>query len=280
MWSILATHHGAHSAGPDCKSFLNHGRMKKADVMLTHSFCWFDGLSAEAERVLWRAGFMNWRQLVAADPPFSNRKCSRLRSRIPEMEAALEGGLVDYFLQRLPVGYRLRAWPAFAQDTAFLDIETTGLDSSAEITVIGLYYQGRWTQFVQGVDLHRLLVLWNHIRLLISFNGQRFDIPMIRQRFGIEYAPPHIDLMQEAKVFGYAGGLKNVEKQMGIRRSNETITGNNAAELWTDRNNAESLQRLLDYNRDDVLNLRRIARIILQRSLDGHGVEVPSLADL
>lgn len=248
--------------------------------MLLNSFCCFDGISSDAERMLWRNGFVNWRQLTVADPPLSKQKCKHLRDQIPEMEAALEGRLVDYFLQRLPVGYRLRLWPWFAEQTAFLDLESTGLNISSEITVVGFYFHGKLTQLIKMRDLHRLLASWGQIQLLITFNGERFDIPMLKRHFKLTYVPPHIDLLEEAKVYGYAGGLKKVEQQIGIPRSSKGIDGSTACELWVERNRHGCLQRLLAYNREDVLNLRRMARVILQRSLEGIGLQTPALTDL
>ncbi len=248
--------------------------------MLLNSFCCFDGISPDAERMLWRNGFINWRQLAVVAPPLSSRKCQHLREQIPEMEAALEGRLVDYFLQRLPIGYRLRLWPFFAEQTAFLDLESTGLDLASEVTVVGLHFQGKLTQMIKERDLDRLLDSWGQIKLLITFNGERFDIPLLKRRFGLEFVPSHIDLWKEAKVHGYAGGLKQIEQQMGISRLSKGIDGRTACELWVNRNRDGCLQRLLEYNRDDVLNLRRMARIILQRSLEGLTLQVPALTDL
>lgn len=251
--------------------------------MLTRSFCCFDGISPEAERMLWRAGFLDWRHLAAARPPLSTRKIERMARQLKELEAARAGELVDYFIQHLPVGYRLRAWPDFARDTAFLDIETNGLESSADITMIGLFFQGQWLQFVQGCDLHEFLAVWRRIGLLITFNGQRFDVPMLCRRFGLKHSPPHIDLMHEAKTFGYAGGLKQVERLMGIVRSNPDIDGMMAVHLWqnyVDQENFSSLHALMDYNRDDVMNLRKLAHVILKRSYERYAIGLPDLADL
>ena len=84
-------------------------------------------------------------------------------------------------------------------------------------------------------------------RLLVSFNGARFDFPFIKSEFPeIEFKQLHIDLMYPLRRIGYSGGLKNIEKLLGISRSDDTEgmtglmpsgSGNNMKEeirkLWT-----------------------------------------------
>ncbi len=54
------------------------------------------------------------------------------------------------------------------------------------------------------------------------------------------------------------GGLKKVEKHLGITRDSLGIDGWEAMRLWERYNKNDDLQALktlLDYNRDDVINL-------------------------
>jgi uncharacterized protein YprB with RNaseH-like and TPR domain len=54
------------------------------------------------------------------------------------------------------------------------------------------------------------------------------------------------------------GGLKAVEKQLGITRKSDGMDGNDAIALWEDyitNNNKQALKILLEYNREDVQNL-------------------------
>ena len=57
---------------------------------------------------------------------------------------------------------------------------------------------------------------------------------------------------------GLRGGLKAVEKYPGIRRTTPGMNGRDALYLW-DRyekcGDHQALQMLLDYNREDVINL-------------------------
>ncbi len=59
------------------------------------------------------------------------------------------------------------------------------------------------------------------------------------------------------------GGLKGVERQLGIKRQLTDVDGYMAVQLWWDyinNNNQESLQTLLAYNEEDVVNLRVLRR--------------------
>ncbi len=54
------------------------------------------------------------------------------------------------------------------------------------------------------------------------------------------------------------GGLKAVERKLGIRRSLPDLNGRDAMRLWAaymERDEEEALVMLLQYNREDVENL-------------------------
>lgn len=242
--------------------------------MLTRSLCCFRGVSVSAERKLWRAGCLTWDYLPQAGRVLSPRKAADLAAQMPELRAALEGRVADYFLKRLPTGHRLRVWPGFADGVAFLDVETTGLGSRDELTLIGLWQAGRMLSFVRGRNLCEFLGIWRSIDVLITFNGTRFDLPMLARTFDLTCLPPHIDLMHEARVYGYTGGLKSIERSLGIRRlANEEGDGEMAVRLWrshADEGNNSSLMRLLQYNARDVRSLVALSRKILRLSFDGY----------
>jgi len=61
------------------------------------------------------------------------------------------------------------------------------------------------------------------------------------------------------------GGLKVVETKLGIERKLKNVDGYMAVQLWWDyvnNNNQESLKILLDYNREDVVNLRVLRKML------------------
>ena len=142
---------------------------------------------------------------------------------------------------------------------AYLDIETS-FDGS--ITVVGLHAEDRGMLQLVGGKISDL-ALWRAlegVKTICTYNGSRFDLPVIRGRLGLDLPKEFRshDLMYDCWRHGLFGGLKRVEKQLGISRRSKGIDGFDAMRLWSRYENGgdvEALEVLLIYNRDDVLNL-------------------------
>ena len=158
---------------------------------------------------------------------------------------------------------------------AFIDIETTGLSSwENEITVIGFYIcSGMETRSVQliGRDITRTEVLatLEGVDTIYTYNGARFDLPFIYQHLGINLAElyDHCDLMFQCWRNNLRGGLKGVEKQLGISRESEGVDGREAIRLWNRylySADLEALETLLRYNLEDVVNLKTLKEILAE----------------
>lgn len=142
---------------------------------------------------------------------------------------------------------------------AYLDIETTFANT---ISVIGIYRPDIGTiQLVGGgvrdVALYDAL---DGVETIVTFNGTCFDLPMIRKRLLVDLKREyeHCDLMYVCRRRGLRGGLKRVEEILGIGRASAGLSGWDAPRLWNRYErlgDASALQTLLDYNRDDVVNL-------------------------
>ena len=152
---------------------------------------------------------------------------------------------------------------------AYLDIETTGLSSrDSQITVIGLYLVNsggaRLVQLVgQQVEAGNLLEELAGVRALYTYNGSRFDLPFINAVLGINLAGlcAHHDLMYDCWQRHLRGGFKAVERQLGIGRQLQGITGWDAVVLWRrycNRGDQNALAMLLQYNKEDVVNLKAL----------------------
>jgi uncharacterized protein len=152
---------------------------------------------------------------------------------------------------------------------AYLDIETTGLSFQyADITVVGIYLvNGRDSRLVQlvGSDARadRLLEAIDGVRTIYTYNGRRFDLPFIHDSLGIdlEALAEHHDLMYDCWRYNLKGGFKSVEQQLGIPRQLKGITGWDAVLLWwryRDYGDQNALATLLQYNKEDVINLRAL----------------------
>lgn len=162
---------------------------------------------------------------------------------------------------------------------AYLDIETTGLSQDFhEITVIGLYLVGesseKFLQFVgEEICAEALHESLRDVKSLYTYNGSRFDLPFIRNRLGVDLRQlcTHRDLMYDCWRNNLFGGLKRVERQLGIERKLPDVSGYDAVRLWwryVNDSDAAALATLIRYNREDVMNLK-ILKDILLLHLDG-----------
>ena len=152
---------------------------------------------------------------------------------------------------------------------AYLDIETTGLSCEcAGITVIGMYLvNGTADRMVQlvGMDVtsDNLLESLEGVERIYTYNGSRFDLPFIHGALGTDLATlfDHHDLMFDCWRRNLYGGFKAVEQQLGIPRQLQGISGWDAVRLWwryLDGGDLDALATLLEYNREDVMNLKAL----------------------
>jgi uncharacterized protein YprB with RNaseH-like and TPR domain len=171
-------------------------------------------------------------------------------------------GDIRFFSDRLSSGDMWRIYDAFKQKVVYLDIETSGgYLGMDEITVIGIYDGLRVQSFVNGTNLDEFEIAIAQYDLVITFNGTTFDLPFIRRWFpNICLPPAHIDLCFLLRRLGYRGGLKKIEKDIGLSREPEIdgINGYDAVLLWKayQWGDPGALDRLLQYNTADIVNLK------------------------
>lgn len=157
---------------------------------------------------------------------------------------------------------------------AFLDIETTGLSPTySEITVVGINLchgvDSRFTQLIgEEVTADSILEALDGVNVLYTYNGSRFDLPFIHNRLGINLARlfMHHDLMYACWKNNLMGGLKCVERQLGIPRRLKGINGHQAIWLWWKYINdydEQALATLFEYNKEDVINLTTLKEKLL-----------------
>lgn len=153
--------------------------------------------------------------------------------------------------------------------SAYLDIETTGLSpAAAELTVIGVCVEspGGSCEVIQlwGPDISpgRIAGMMEKVSTVYTYNGSRFDLRFIKEKLDIEISSMcrHEDLMHGCWRRNLFGGLKSVERQLGIPRKLADIDGEGAVRLWYDymAGNDSALETLLEYNREDILNLIKL----------------------
>ena len=234
--------------------------------MLRQTFVHVPGVGYRTEERLWQLGLSSWDDIgterVSALPPHLR---ATLEEEIGRSEEALRLGRYRYFTRRLPTREHWRAWPEFRSRVAYLDIETTGLDIGRDaVTVVGVYDGRRKRSFIKGVNLEELAGALDEAQLLVTFNGMRFDVPFLRRAFPrLRLDQLHLDLMNPLHRLGYWGGLKKIERRLGIERSDETagMSGFDAVRLWGEyeAGNDDALETLVAYNLEDVVNLEPLA---------------------
>ena len=160
---------------------------------------------------------------------------------------------------------------------AYLDIETTGLfPGYSQITVVGIYitggYEERLIQLVgDKINGDSILEALEGSSNLYTYNGSRFDLPFINSCHGVDLISlfNHCDLMFHCWRNNLYGGLKKVETCLGIERRLKDVDGYLAVKLWwqyVNNYDQTALQTLLDYNKEDVVNLKILKDKLLRKS--------------
>jgi uncharacterized protein len=236
--------------------------------MLTRSFIHLQGVGKTTETRLWQRGASDWDAFLRMrdELGMARGKVDYWGECIEECRERLAGEDSCYFARALAPRDQWRAYPEFRHRILYLDIETTGSGTEDEVTVVGVYDGRELRQYVRGVNLHRFPDEMEECRLLVTFFGSGFDLPVLRRAFPeTRFDVLHIDLCHSLKRLGYSGGLKRVETELGIARSEQTagLSGWDAVRLWEEyrRGSGRSLARLLAYNEEDVVNLERLMQI-------------------
>lgn len=188
-----------------------------------------------------------------------------------------EQGRTEYFSRLLPSGQHWRMYDRLKDDTAYLDIETDGLGPGTVMTMVSVHKGGRTTTLTRGIDLDadRLRLALDGSKMLVTFNGSSFDLPMIEKEFPFVLPKvPHYDLRHACPKVGLRGGLKQVEVLLGYRRPQEVeyVTGEEAVylwHLWERKGSDNALKLLMRYNQEDTKNLEPLAQVVYSRLAEG-----------
>lgn len=244
-----------------------------AEPLLRRTFCQLPGIGLETERRLWSEGILDWQDLLdnLAAAPIGSADRDIVEPALEGLlEAHSEGkwGLMQTYLKQQ---FAWRAFSELESRTMYLDIETDGGNRGTDITVIGLYDGSEFRALVKGIDIDDFLFSLEHTAMLVTFFGDGFDIPMLKKRF-----PPslfdkvHLDLCPTLRTLGYKGGLKKIEIALGLERGENTngLSGYDAVKLWSRyvrTHDDDALNVLIEYNREDVVNLQHLARFAVER---------------
>jgi len=209
--------------------------------MIMNSFLFLQGIGRRGESKLWNKGIRNWDDFLRAKSiaGISSARKAYYDRKIIEARKNLFSLNSSYFYDKLPASEQWRLYEFFKEDAVFLDIETTGLSDNAQVTVVGLF---------DGIDTKTMIrninfdegILKNEIlkyKLVVTFNGASFDIPFLSKRYqNLVPRIPHFDLRFACSRIGLKGGLKTIERKLGIERQNNIVRelrGGDAIELMS-----------------------------------------------
>ena len=237
--------------------------------MLRHTFIHLPGVGASTECSLWQQGVLTWADaldLSACPTGFGAGRWDSSCRLLEESLRSLERGDYRHFARALPSCEQWRAWPDFQRRTVYLDIETTGCHGMDRVTVAGLYDGARTMSFIAGDNLDELPEALEQYAMIVTFNGASFDLPFLMRRFpDLEFDHLHLDLMHALRRLGCSGGLKSIERQVGIGRDDDLagLSGWDAVRLWREycAGRQESLDTLVRYNAADIENLEQLAQL-------------------
>ena len=240
--------------------------------MIRNTFMHLPGIGAKTEQRLWAAGAEDWDALLhqpAVNLPAAKR--DRLATMLAESVRQVEGCNPSFFSERLPAGEQWRLFDEFRETTAYLDIETTGLEADCAISTIAVFDGRRAVTYVHGQNLQDFMADIHRYRLLVTYNGKCFDVPVIERHFGQRLDMAHIDLRYVLASMGIKGGLKRCESQLDVPRDGlEEIDGLFAVVLWKAylRNRDPlALETLRAYNLQDAINLEALMVAAFNRKL-------------
>jgi len=180
-----------------------------------------------------------------------------------------------------------------AADFLFMDLETTGLSLGAGTYVflvgLGYFREGRYhvhQVFLRDFDeepaaLYHTRKLMEPFRTLVTFNGKRFDIPLLEGRFTMCSQQANFrdmtswDLYYPARRLWYDRlencRLATIERErLGVAREGLDIPGDEIPRLYFDYihgGDARNLDRVVYHNTMDVLTLTTLA-VHIDRSLE------------
>ncbi len=237
--------------------------------MLEHTFVHLPGVGCGTEAALWRRGVTSWPEFLSERriPRISDERKARMDANLLEGCDRLRDSDSLYFRSKLSEKHMWRLLRDFKSRTIYLDIETTGLSLRSPVTIVGIHAGNRTHTLVKGrnLDGRSLEAILSAASLLVTFNGKGFDMPVLRAQFpGWVPDVPHIDLRHVLARLGHRGGLKAIERSVGILRDRrvEMMTGADAVYLWRiweRQGKSNALDLLIEYNAADCENLRTLA---------------------
>lgn len=231
-------------------------------------------VSSGAEARIWDKGLFTWDAYGAsATDIFSTARHEALLEGIEKSHRTLKRRSAAYFIRNLQGLQKARVVGDFLSELLCLDIETDGLGPAANITTAATYNGKDTHLYIQGVNMDELTRDLRRAKVIITFNGTRFDLPHLSRVYGWRGHYRHLDLLPVLKALGYRGSLAKIELARKIVRPlGLAKTGAEAVSLWKEwlAGDVRALRALLAYNAADAIGLLTLAVWAWLRSWDGY----------
>lgn len=240
--------------------------------MIRRTFSIAPTIGKKKEMRIWEFGIRNWEDFLEAEevcsvPEYRRGDCNKAISDAIELLDERDSIGLN---KMLPKSEEWRLFGEFGDSAAYLDIETDGLYRDSLVTAVTVHTKNDTVTLVHGRGLtsDRLTDVLKDASMLVTFNGSCFDIPVLKNSFpDLDFNLPHLDLRFASRKVGFRGGLKQLETDLKIRRTDniEGVDGFEAVRLWKrwDRyGDQDALEKLVEYNRADTINLEEITQII------------------
>ncbi len=252
--------------------------------MIRQTFSLLNGIGEKLERHIWRKGILSWEDFCNCSEieGISHERKTIYDNQLLQASMELSFGNAEYFARIMKRREHWRLFDEFKNEAVCLDIETNGFQAGrgGYVTVVGMYDGKDWKSLVRGENLttQNLNMALSGYKYLITFSGAIFDVPFLLRSFpGLRFDIPHFDLCFAARRLGINGGLKKLEVLFGINRD-ESVKGMNgydAVRLWDQARygSREAMELLLAYNKEDTMNLLKIAEILYERLRLSTGIE-------
>jgi uncharacterized protein YprB with RNaseH-like and TPR domain len=252
--------------------------------MIENTFMMLNGVGEKLERRLWRSGVLTWSDFMNSEAVnfVSPGRKRQLDAELTRAGKNLKLENSAYFGRALGRRDHWRLFNRFREGAVYLDIETNGLPAGhgGYVTMVGIYDSAGFRALVRGRDLevNNLMRELGGCKCMVTFFGSSFDIPFLEKTMpGFSMDAPHCDLCFSARRLGMTGGLKAIERRMGIIRDAETegMDGYAAVLLWKRvlGGSREAMDLLVKYNMEDTVNLKRIAETIYAGLRAESGIE-------
>lgn len=228
-----------------------------------------------------------WCDVAKASKPLLPESADRkLRVAIEEAESAYGAHDADRLASLLPSREHWRLFEAFADGAAYLDIETSDdVVGFAGISAIGMLDRRGPRLLLAGRDLHLFPDAAAEWKVLVTFNGLSFDVPVLRRAFPT-WEPPacHVDLRHVLSRLGQGGGLKAIERRLPtlhLRRPAhlDGIGGWDACWLFRRgrEGDREAMRRFAEYNLYDAINLRTLMAYAYNEMIERETINAPAV---